>query len=392
MKKKTKILAICQSKIPSAVVGVIKSLDYLSKKGVIDFQFVESINVTKTLLAEIDTLICIRGAEEIELNIVSECKRLGKYIIYFIDDDLLNVPFSAKCSMYFNNEIIRNNIYKIMKLSHCLWTTNKNIDYKYRGFFERSVVLDAPALLLDSKEICCQNKENNKIVIGFCGGIDHKSFLEELLDDTIKVILDKYSNKVKFEFMGARPSFIEKYSLTYIPYQKDHKIYAEIIKSRGWDIGLAPLPKSEFHSCKYFNKFLEYGAIGAAGVYSNVEPYTYIIKNGFNGILVDNKTEDWIRAITYLIENRNVMYSIKINAKKQLERDFSISSIANDIISKIPELTEYFAPYCNEKKIKFDNRKKNKFIYKLLSILKREGIRAPIYIVKRILLKIKTNF
>ena len=105
------VLSICQDKIPSALIGIINPFERLTNhkdySEKIQFQFKRSYEVTAFDIRDADILISIRGADPLELSIVKECKRLKKFIIYFLDDDLLNVPKEAECSIYFENELIR---------------------------------------------------------------------------------------------------------------------------------------------------------------------------------------------------------------------------------------------------------------------------------------------
>ncbi|MFT9495981.1 hypothetical protein [Anaerosolibacter sp.] len=392
MGTKTKVLAICQREIPSALVGVNKLLNYLKEKDVLEFQFVESIHVKKSHIAETDVLVCIRGSEQLELNIVKECKRLGKYIIYFLDDDLLSVPDNANSSGYFNNEFIRSTIIQIMRESNCLWSTNKNISRKYEDIFAKTVVLDAPALLLEHYKQNNKKEEHDTITIGFAGGLDHKFFLEELLEKPIQSIINRYNGKVKFEFFGAKPAFVDKFGLQYIPYESDHNSYRSTMLSRNWDIGLAPLPSSSFHGCKYFNKFLEYGAIEAAGVYSNVEPFNHIVENERNGILVQNTCEEWAHAIGSLIDNKTLRKTITDNAKSQLEKDFNIDTISEKLTEQIPEICGYSAPAVSERQVELEDAPKSFILYKIANVIRREGFNAPAFIIKKVFTWIEHRF
>jgi hypothetical protein len=392
MKRKTNVLAICQRNIPSALVGVIKPVNELNINGILSFKFVETTQITKRDIAETDILISIRGSEEQDLNIVKECKRLGKYLIYYMDDDLLNITKMSNSYEYFENELIKNNINTLMKLSDCLWTTSSVIASKYENMCSKVLVSHAPSLLIEEIESPIHFAENDIVKIGFAGGIDHEFFLEQFMEVPIRKIIEKYGNRVQLEFIGAKPSFIEKLPITYFPYQKSYEEYKNLMITRNWDIGLAPLPDSEFHACKYFNKFLEYGAIGAVGVYSDVLPYTRIIKSGVNGLLVPNNANDWVDAISYLIDKPEVRDDIRKRAYDQLKSEFTISRIAESLLQYIPELLEYRAPVCKEKDVILKKSSNVFYCNKFKSIIKMYGLKAPIHILKRIIIYSKTKF
>ncbi|PKM94136.1 MAG: hypothetical protein CVU84_11790 [Firmicutes bacterium HGW-Firmicutes-1] len=341
-KAKRKILAFCFTMIPSAIVGVIEPLKRLQQKGELDFQYKDTEKISEADIISSDIVICIRGAETRELVLVEKAIHAGKYVIYYLDDDLLGIDASQTYNQnYFSNPSTIYNIRNMMEKSHCLWTTNPIIAERYLDFFENVIVTGAPALLLDADgETKKETKKVTKgaITIGYAGGVQHRSFFEYILYDPINRLIKEYAKKVKFEIFGFEPYYMDLHSVDFFPYIKDYKKYKQFMYCRNWDIALAPLPNSQFNACKYFNKYLEYGAIKAAGIYSNVSPFTNRIKNEYNGLLVANTVEDWYFAMIKLIENENLRNKIICAAEGDLRENFSVECISEDIMMKIAGL------------------------------------------------------
>ncbi|MEK5257113.1 hypothetical protein NST74_27115 [Paenibacillus sp. FSL F4-0125] len=387
----TKVVSFCLGDIPSARIGIVEPMLELQKEGLIEFDFYLAAHLTREILAEADVIICIRSADSYELNIVRECKKAGKLIIYYLDDDLLNIPQNAASTEYFNSELVKNNIISIMGNCDYLLTNTINIKEKYESFVQRgALIVKAPALLL--KEIALKKNEESasgKIIIGFSGGTDHKANLETFLKKPLYQLKEKYRDKIEFEFMGAKPDFGDQIPYRHISYQSDYNSYIRQMSEVQWDIGVAPLPESDFHSCKYYNKFLEYGSIGAAGIYSNVQPYKQIIQNQVNGLLVENTDEAWIEGLSTLIDNQMLRTNIYKSARFQLEAEFTTPQIANDISSGLVELTKFQAPYCKPDILKLNLGDKELLISKLVNIVKSMGFRAPLYITKKVIWKLR---
>ncbi|WP_028308159.1 glycosyltransferase family 1 protein [Desulfitibacter alkalitolerans] len=383
--RKTRVLALCLSTIPSATVGVIKPLQEIEKRGLLEFRFKESLKVNKSDIVFADVVIFIRGSEDLELDLAKECRKLHKYNIYFLDDDLPNITETSNSYIYYSNKVVQNNILSIMKQCDGLWTTNLLLLDKYKCFFQKASKLDAPALLADMDINI--DKIQDKIKIGFAGGLDHKYFIDTFLEAPIKDIYDRFSDRIEFQFFGVKPSFHVDYPVIYLPYETLHDKYSERMHSLKWDIGLAPLPQTDFHACKYFNKFLEYGALGIAGVYSNVEPYKRIVVNNINGMLTDNDKHQWINAISYLIQNPNHLLRIKNNVLKQVREQFNLTTISNDVCRAFPELTEYKAPSILEQDVCISCCNKNYWAYKLINLIKREGLNSAKVLLQKILEK-----
>ena len=92
------------------------------------------------------------------------------------------------------------------------------------------------------------------------------------------------------------------------------------------DIGICPLNQEiEFNKGKSNNKFVEYSMLGIPTVATNIEPYS-CIKNGETGILVDhNTTEEWVNALSELIENRNTGLILAEDANQYCKKNYNIN-------------------------------------------------------------------
>lgn len=372
----TKVISFCLGDIPSARIGIVEPMLELQKEGLVEFNFYLAAQLTREILADADVIISIRSADSYELNIVEECKRAGKLMIYYLDDDLLNIPQDAASTEYFNSDLVKNNIVSIMGSCDYLLTNNTRIKDKYASLvLKGAFIVKAPALLINAIEPRSISEDiKDTIKIGFSGGTDHKGNLEVFLQGPLQQLKGKYGERIQFECMGAKPDFSENIEYKYIPYQADYSSYIQLMCKNDWDIAVAPLPNSDFHASKYYNKFLEYGAIGAAGVYSDVEPYRQIVQHQVNGLLVENTDEAWVESISRLIDDSLLRLDIQKNARKQLEEEFSTAKIAADICDKLVLLVTYRAPTCKPKSLNLNLGSRELLFSKLNNILKSMGI------------------
>ena len=72
-------------------------------------------------------------------------------------------------------------------------------------------------------------------------------------------------------------------------------------KSRRFHIGLAPLMETSFNRGKSWNKLLDITAFGAVGVFSDRAPYKDIVRDGLNGLLVDDDSQSWEESLRRLL-------------------------------------------------------------------------------------------
>lgn len=316
--------------IPSVILCGHCQMDYLEKLDELKYRFIISHFTKKEDVEWADIIIFLRSDSDIDAYISRIAKKAGKHLVYVMDDDLLNVPSYLSSAPYYSLPSTKKNIKTIMSNCNTFLTPSRVLLEKYGKLFKRSFLIDEPSLnIIDKKE------KNEKLKIGFAGSIDRSEDIQKILKEAIEIIHDKYKDQVQIEFMGAKPDFVDELGLTHLPYQDGYDAYTAFMSRCNWDIGLAPMPSSEFHRCKYINKYVEYSSFGIVGIYSNVEPYIYGITDKNNGLLVENNTKDWVDAISLLIEDNGLRNKISENCLNIAKNEYSLNKLAYDYLEKI---------------------------------------------------------
>jgi hypothetical protein len=128
----------------------------------------------------------------------------------------------------------------------------------------------------------------------------------------LKEINQQQPDRVEFQFIGAilrdeTRDQIEGLPVKFIrPSGEEAEYPLFMLWFTGqihWDIALSPLRITPFNRYKSDIKFLDYCAIGAAGVFSRIAAYQSSVQDRATGILVDNQPELWFQAIDELIRN-----------------------------------------------------------------------------------------
>ena len=370
-------LIISHSLIPSVLLCGHSQLEYLKSINKVDYKFIEADKVTRGLLSWADIIIFLRSESKFESYISTICKLAKKHMVYILDDDLLNIPDYLSSSAYYRRKDIHNNMLRIMNNCDTFLTSSFVMLEKYGKQFKHAYQIDEPSLnVIDDK------KDNERLKIGFAGSIDRAQDINIILESCLEKVINNYSDTVDIEFMGAKPDIVDKYNLTYIPYQDSYEKYTKVIQDRNWDIGLAPMPDSEFHSCKYYNKYVEYASFGIAGIYSNLKPYTYGIKNEYNGLLTDNTSDDWYKSISKLIEDSTLRKTIQNNCLNEAKTRYSLPVLAEDYLNKITDGLDISEP---RKEVR------GLWIYRIRTVLsqikyklKEQKLNFPIWAIKKI--------
>jgi glycosyltransferase involved in cell wall biosynthesis len=89
-----------------------------------------------------------------------------------------------------------------------------------------------------------------------------------------------------------------------------------MLETLKWDIAIAPLEENAFNQCKSDLKFLDYSALGFAGIYSRVAPYERTVRHLETGYLVDNTPESWLEALNVLLDDDKLRRGIAAEAQR----------------------------------------------------------------------------
>ncbi len=370
------VLVVSTTFIPSVLLCGHCQLEYLEKQRKLNYKFVISHFINKRNVEWADIFVFLRSDSDIDAYVSKIAKKAGKKLIYVMDDDLLNVPSYLSSAPYYLLPSTQNNIRTIMSNCDTFLTPSSVLLKKYGGNFKYRYNIAEPSLnRINHKE------KNDKVKIGFAGSIDRAQDLNEILEDAITKIVEKYGDSIEIEIMGAKPDFVEKLNLKHLPYQDGYDAYTAYMAKCNWDIGLAPMPLTEFHRCKYFNKYVEYASFGIAGIYTNCEPYIYGIRDRENGLLVNNSTEEWVNAISELIENEKLRKQISDECLREANEIYPLDILADDYLEKIT------TDYVETDSVRIPGLGLAKFIIffkRVFRKVKEQGLNFPIWLKEKI--------
>lgn len=372
----TKILVECPQKIASVQVGVLGPLCPLEKAGLCQVRYRDTCQIVKADILWCDVLVCVRGCEYPTLRIVKAAKAAGRFLVYFLDDDLLNIPSGNASSNYYRDNKIKVNLAKILGLCDVLWTVNRKIAVKYGQYVSRTALLRVPAKIRRQPP-----ESSEQIHVLYAGSADHSRLIQELLAPAVQRILKEYGQKVDFTFIGADPNLRHTEGVRYYPYFESYDAYQKTVLDGNFSIGLAPVYNTPFYACKYYNKFIEYSSCGIAGIYSNHEPYMEIVVQGESGILCENTVEGWYQAIKQMVDFPQHIREMACTGVKILEEQFTYQNVAQSLKEQIPEATSFQGPQISEKGVSLPPMKLLFYQERLLLLCRMYGLLA-IFVVQ----------
>ena len=329
--EKRHVLLIYRKMIPSIRLCGHCQMEELASQGKVAYRAVQEMRITNADLNWADIVMLGRLDSWYEYQLAKLLHRSGRYLIYIIDDDLLNIPPEISSARYYGQKEIQGYIRGMIEMSDAILSPSPLLLEKYAVNGRKAIQIEEPAI----DPVPYRPHDPSKPVkIGFAGSIDRTQDLEIILKEALLQIKKEYGDRVAFEFFGAIPSFAGELNAKCYPYTDSYEDYRRTLNSLEWDIGLAPMPDTPFHACKHYNKFIEYAAAGIAGIYSNVMPYTRLKAFPGCAVLCENLTKEWTDSLHLLLRNRENLESMR-NAVLERMNQFSIKNSSNALWEKM---------------------------------------------------------
>jgi glycosyltransferase involved in cell wall biosynthesis len=344
-----RVLALSEAPIPSAVLGVYAPFEALAERGACEFRTGSTVTPRADDLAWCDTLVLVRGASPSERRLAVEARRLGRRVATYLDDDLERVPHEARSGYFFTSPRVRANVaFIVTHADHVLVCSERLGAELASRHGVRPVLLRQPRpprVAGEPADFPARDPDPRASVkIGFLGSVDHTRFVEELLAEPLQTLRSELGDRLRLVFCGAVPPFATALGATCHPFEPDFATWRRRACALALDVGLAPLPDTPFHRLKYFNKYLEYGSLGVAGIYSNVPPSADAVQDGVTGLLCANEPAAWLAALRRLATDGALRDRIARAAWDDIERRWSNAALAPAWLDALAPLLAHRAP------------------------------------------------
>jgi lipopolysaccharide biosynthesis protein len=167
---------------------------------------------------------------------------------------------------------------------------------------------------------------SDRVTIGYMGSASHTPDLE-MITPVLVELLAKYGDRLRLHIWGTElPEKLRNNpQVTHTPAaSNNYREFAAYFQQQEADIFIAPLADNLFNRCKSGLKFLEYSALGVAGVYSNLDGYAEMITHGQDGFLADSPAE-WRDYLVRLIEVPALRADMAAKAQQTIQEKWLLS-------------------------------------------------------------------
>ncbi len=251
--------------------------------------------------------------------------KLNNNIIYDVDDaDFSRPAFASGFAARFHD---RNRIAKISKLSKQVIVS---VDYigKYVENFNSNVTVIPTSI--DTSRYTSKNydkKNSSSIIIGWVGTASGLIYLQ-----TLEEVMQKLSKLYDIELR-----VISSHSIKIPAVKVVHRMWTlenEITDLQSIDIGIMPLPNTEFERGKGGFKLIQYMGVGEPVVCSPIGINLEIVQDGTNGYLAETEA-GWFEKLSLLIEDENLRERLGRKGRESIRDKFTVEANAAKFVKII---------------------------------------------------------
>ncbi|MHB1682043.1 MAG: class I SAM-dependent methyltransferase [Bacilli bacterium] len=241
-------------------------------------------------------------------------------VIYAVDDNLL--ALSGTGASKTRPCEIKQFVERVARTADAVIVSTAELKAVFRAYNRNVIVVPNSideSLVQKIQPLAGRSVQTTGLVIGYMGTPTHDADFGLILP-ALERVAAGFPN-VRLEIIGALgdPDILSTLPIESVIIEPPSRIYSEFISwftgTVRWDIGLAPLRETYFNAAKSDIKFLDYGALGLAGLYSDVDAYRGSVQNGRSGLLVENNPDAWYDGLRRLVVDDNLRDLLASNSR-----------------------------------------------------------------------------
>jgi glycosyltransferase involved in cell wall biosynthesis len=296
-------------------MDVVKPLARLHREGRITADIRLEYLVSRRHVQQADLVVFCRNVEPAFGGALRTAVELGKPVIYDLDDNFLSIPASIDLAGYYGAPDRRQQLRSYLSSASLVRVYSEHLRQDVSEINAKVVRVDGP---LDWSLVPIEGSapvSDGKVRIVYATSRSIDTLAGLFLEDMTRFLAD-FRDRVELVFWGSRPpGYAGHPGVRFYDSINNYDAFFRKFARAGFDIGLAPLPDSEFYISKCNNKFREYAACRIAGIYSDVTIYSECVQHGTTGLLVSGQSGSWYAALARLMEDTTLRTRIQDQAE-----------------------------------------------------------------------------
>lgn len=240
-------------------------------------------------------------------------------LVYEVDDDIFTIEqVNFGAWSHFQNPSAREAVATYAQMADLVTVTTEPLAEVMRQFNPNVAVLNnhIPGWVLD-----LPSPAGERPAVGWHGGASHGMDIQ-LIGEPVRRFLKRFPAWDAVLIGSDYRETVGHPRCGYIPWVHVTDDAEGFYRSIDFDIGLAPVRKSEFTSSKSHIKALEYAARGIPVIASDAEPYRDFVLHGVTGFLVREQHE-WFKYMRELASDEAMRREMGAKAK-EVAREWTI--------------------------------------------------------------------
>ena len=111
--------------------------------------------------------------------------------------------------------------------------------------------------------------------------------------------------------------------------------YRRVVERERFHVVLAPLPDTPFNAGRSITKVLDVAAVGAAGLFSERDPFRSVVTHGRDGMLLPDDAPAWVAALQHILENPANAVALAIGCRRLAETTGDPGRVRNFWMSRL---------------------------------------------------------
>lgn len=333
--KRRRVVAVDFPVMPTAC-GQIRIALPLTHPSLSNDLQLDILPLDEALHADADALIVQRNAvvdPDAANRLADHCDRRGIRKLFEIDDDLFNFPDSHPEKTIYEQQMLGARAF--MNRADTVIVTTEVLAERMRAYNPCVTViannLDDRLWFSGGRGKPRPRRPGEKLRVAFVGGASHQADLD-LIAPAMREVMRRRPGALELHMVGA--NFSDESGLpTIVRHPPSHLAghYVRFVdwlrRSADWHVGIAPLTASAFNASKSPLKFLDYGALGLAGIYSAGPPFEGVVEEGSTGLLAPDASA-WAQALIRLVDDETYRFELAASARAEILNRQTLSANA----------------------------------------------------------------
>jgi glycosyltransferase involved in cell wall biosynthesis len=255
--------------------------------------------------------------------IFETCRGRGTRIVYTLDDNLLDL--NRERPWLFPTETLRGVVRFLARAADAVVVSTPALAERFAHLSERVIAIPNS---LDERLFGAPpepGSHGRPLTVGFMGTLTHEADLMMVLRP-LRGLLRRAHGAIRLEVVGGVDSGRLAAALHGLPVRMVEtgemheypKFVAWMRQHVRWDFAIAPLEDDAFTRCKSDLKYLDYGALGIPGVFSDVRPYRETVRHRETGLVVPNEPDAWAAALEEMAGDEALRMRLALAARDEV--------------------------------------------------------------------------